>query len=53
MTCAGGFDPDTATAEQRAIVAETCGVESFESASRRILETARRSAGHLEALWSR
>ena len=53
MTCAGGFDPDTATAEQRAIVAETCGVESFESASRRILEIARRSAGHLEALWSR
>ncbi|MDE0350579.1 MAG: efflux RND transporter permease subunit [Gammaproteobacteria bacterium] len=52
MTCAGDFDPETATAEQQVIVAETCGVESLDEASRRILATARRSAAHLDALWS-
>ena len=51
MTCAGAFDPESATAEQRAIIAEMCGVESFERVSGRIVDAAGRSAAHLRALW--
>ena len=53
MTCAGAFDPRSATAEQKAIVAEMCGVESFDSAPAKVEETRRSSALHLQALWSR
>ena len=53
MTCAGAFDPESATAEQRAIIAEMCGVESFERVSDRIFDAAGRSAAHLRALWPR
>ncbi|MDE0661337.1 MAG: efflux RND transporter permease subunit [Gammaproteobacteria bacterium] len=52
MTCGGAFDPQSATAAQRAIVAEMCGVASFAAASAKVAETARRSALHLQALWS-
>ena len=51
MTCAGAFDPRSATTEQKAIVAGMCGVASFESAPAKIAETARRSADHLRTLW--
>ena len=53
MTFAGAFDPEAATAEQQAIIAEMCGVERFEGVPGRILGTARRSAEQVEALWSR
>ena len=52
MTCAGAFDPESATAEQRAIIAEMCGVERFDGVPGRIAETARRCAAHLEAVWA-
>ncbi len=52
MTCAGRFDPASATAVQRGLIEEMCGVDDFESVSDRVLETARRIGAHLGRLWS-
>ena len=52
MTRASPFDPQSAPDEQKAIVAEMCGVTRFEMAPARIDETASRTATHLAALWS-
>lgn len=52
MTCAGAFDPDAATLEQKAIIAGMCGTVAFEDVADAIAAASRRSARHLGALWS-
>ena len=52
MTCAGTFDPDAATLEQKAIIAGMCGAATFEDAGDAIAAASRRSGDHLGALWS-
>ena len=52
MTCAGAFDPDAATSEQKAIIAGMCGAATFEDVADAIAAASRRSARALGALWS-
>ena len=46
----GDFDPRSATAEQREIIAEMCGVEDFSAAADAVAETARRAAARVDEL---
>ena len=51
MTCAAAFDPHAATVEQKAIIADMCGVATFEDVADAVAAASRRSAGHLRGLW--
>ena len=50
MTCADAFDPGLAPADQKATIAEACGVEGFDMLPAMIADIATRAATHLDAL---
>ncbi|MYD96893.1 MAG: hypothetical protein F4X98_05845 [Gammaproteobacteria bacterium] len=50
MTCADIFDPQTASPEQKATIAEISGVDSFEALPERMRDTAAKAAQRVDAI---